>query len=251
MYIKHVAYIPYTYVNKSSIIPPNGLGGRLWVWIVKNIFTRVREEGIKELIWESLRSWLWPLAVPVITVVLGYAQQLPLMYIFVGAVASFALITHGLVMITEWRFIKTPEHKLDFIEPNIGAIYDKEDPAKANAVYLGIKLLSLYNFPIEVEVSDMKTKIDNRVPKDKSILGRVIKVGMRGVCYFNDDDIDITNLDLKGKEINGSIDFTVNYGIPGKRIYKYKKSIELTFLFDNEGNYQTHSWSDPKNPVAT
>jgi hypothetical protein len=214
----------------------------------KKYFSRIRDEGIKEIIWAFLRSWIWPLVVPALTAILGYMQGLPLMYIFLGTVAAFAFVTHGLVKITEWRFIRTPEHKLDFIEPNVGAVYDKTDERKITDIYLGIKLNSGAAFPMNVEVDKFKSKFNNIVPAVPGPKIRKLTVGISGSCFFNDGLIDIRGIDLKDKEIRSSVSFTVKYGIPGNVIYTYSRSIDVIWAFDKNGYYKSHVWSNSVEP---
>ena len=211
----------------------------------KGYFRRFSEEGLKEIIFESFRSWLWPITLSGITVVLGYAQQLPLMYIFVGSVATFAFVTHGILKATEWKYVKTPEHKLDFLDFEFGANYDKDKPGKIIEFGLGVRLKSQYAFPMEVEIVSITSRFDNRVPTEKNDLkGKVINVSGRGECFFSDTPIDISNIDFKGKNIDASVEYTVRYGVPSKRIYKHSKSMNILMSFDNEGNYRNSSWSD-------
>jgi len=215
----------------------------------KGIITSISLEGAKELLWSTARTWLWPLLVTLLTPVLGYIQGLPLMYVFVATIATFAFITHGLVKITEWRFIRTPEHKIDFIEPNFGGNTDKDDPKHIKDIFLGARLRSYFGFPLQVDIVKLNTRFDDRVPKVKSPQGKPIDVGMQGTCFFNDEIIDIHDMDLKGKDIRASVDFTVKYGLPSDMRYTYSRSIDVIFCFDKEGILTKHYWHNSMDGV--
>jgi hypothetical protein len=206
--------------------------------------SRISSEGIKEFLWEVMRSWLVPILVPLVTAALGYAQNLPLMYIFIGAVSAFAFITHGLVKVTEWRFIRTPEHKLDFIEIAGGFDFDKNDAKKVTGVYLGVRLKTNAAFPIEVNLISLNTELGNRVPAKKGPGIKNLTVGIGGFCFFNDGAIDLSDVDLKNKEIHGRVSFKLKYGAVGNPAFEYKRDIDVTLIFDKDGYYSSFAWGN-------
>ena len=192
-------------------------------------------EGVREGLIEITRSWLVPVLTPLIIGILGYSNGLPTMYIFLGVLAAFAFTTNGLLRFNEWRFQRSPRDKIDFVQPSVSNVVRKEDLGRFRGIRIGFGLKSSALFPMEIEVTNIRTRVMDRVPPSPEKPLNIVKVGMMGVASVRHSLIDLSGIDLKNQAKQGSMEFNIRYGRPGGRDYELKKRFTFEIQFDGNG----------------
>ena len=194
---------------------------------------RIGLAWLEDTIFDLTRKHIVIVAGTGLSMVLGFIDGLPLTYIFLGAVATFALVSHGLLRFNEWRFQINPEHKLDFLRPEVMQVADRQTH-EVNAIKLGFNLINKAIFPLEVEIEEIRTSFEGRV--NSSAPRRITdikKVGMGDRLSVGHDAIDLSGIDLNNFAGEGQLEFRVNYGAIGKRYYTFSRRLILEILFKN------------------
>ncbi len=181
-----------------------------------------------------LITYILPFIAPAGAFIFGYAQSLPLMYIWVGAFASFGFFTWGLWNFDNWRTIRSVESKIVF-----GKIL-LANGTGSNGVCIGFDLLNRANFSIEFKVEKISTKIKTTVPSSNRYEKRNFIVPAGGFGYFYDFPIDLRD-DERVDLVEGFLESSILYGRSGSLSHKINIKKKILIKFDD--NKMIHSWS--------
>ena len=181
--------------------------------------------------------YILPLGAPVVTVVIGYVSGLPWFWIWLGALAAFAFISHGLLRYAEWRERQRVEGKITLAAPRVVLIHNQ-------GYTLGVQIYNIAAFPIEVELSDLRTQISQKISSGKRQAGKRLVVIPNSTAWFHDNPIQIEV--PKPGSVTGSLEATLRYGVPGSDLpYQLKEKKQLTASFDEQGNWAGNAlWTD-------
>ncbi len=185
-------------------------------------------EGLRTLGFEAIKYAL-PIGAPIVAAALGYVQGLPLMYIFVGVLVAFAAAATGILRFDEWQVRRRVDGKLTFIGPGAQKILGK-------GIALGVQFYNSAAFPIEFEITELRTEIANKVPKDKLRPNKklVIPAGQYGWHYDGYIEFEVP----KQGSVNGLLEAKLKYGSVGSSLkYEIAQKKQLTAQFDDEGNW--------------
>jgi hypothetical protein len=202
-------------------------------WLAKNMAAG----AVRAFAFHVTVVYIIPLGIPAVTIYLGFVQGLPWMYIVVGACVAFAGISAGLVRFDDWREKRRVDGKIGFVQVRSSA--DTTKPSVA----LGALFQSTAAIPIEVEIEEVRTQVDSRVPANRTFEKTKFTVPPHGNLFFDDHRIEIAQYPRTGT-LSGIVEFRLRYGRQGnmKYIFHIKKNTVLTF--DAEGRYIGGSWSD-------
>lgn len=202
-------------------------------WLKKRLAAGAAQGATSHIV----ATYIFPLGLPVVTGWLGYAQGLPLMYIFVGAGVMFAATVTGLLRYTEWKELQRVEGKLYLVTPSI-VLIQKQGYA------LGVQMQNNAVFPVEVEIEDLRTQIDSKLPKGKRLAGKRIILQPNNVGWFYDNSVEIEI--PKPGTIEGTLEAKLKYGRVGSRLqYKLEEKKQITARFDEEGKWAAPAlWTD-------
>ncbi len=182
-------------------------------------------------------TYILPLGLPVVTGWLGYVEGLPLMYIFVGVGVMFAATATGLLRYSEWRELQRVEGKLGFQSVIVGR------DIKGGGINVGLQFASLATFPLEFEVTEMKTRLGDKIPALEHKAKR-ISLPATGIGWCNNNPIELNNPPNPGT-IEGSIEFRVKYGPPGSSLeYGFSGKKQVVAMFNDDGLLTQSSWVD-------
>lgn len=182
-------------------------------------------------------TYILPLGAPVVTVVIGYISDLPWFWIWLGALASFALVSHGLLRCSEWWERRRVEGKLSLVSPTITLIQKK-------GYALGVKVQNSAVFPIEVELEELRTQINNKIPSGKRQIKTRFSVPPGLFGWFIDNPIDVET--AKPGIIEGTLEAKLIYGHVGSRLsYRLEEKKRITVRVDEQGHWVgTSLWTE-------
>lgn len=156
------------------------------------------------------------------------------MYIAVGAGLMFAAVTTGLVRFDEWREQRRIEGKLHFAEFRVLRA------VSANGFVLGVGLKSDAGVQMEVDFSEIRTSLEDKVPKLKEFKKTRFTISPRDGVFFDDHPIDIP-IPAPGV-LEATVDYRIKYGPVGNPKYSLAVKKRASLSFDQNGA--------PKGPAA-
>lgn len=169
-----------------------------------------------------------PTAVAMLTGVSGYLGGIPVMWIIVASTIAFAMTAHGLLRISEVTHRMAVENKLQFLNPHI--VMDCEwgkdgRPTRISKMNVGVTLMNRALFPIEYVITSIHAVVENRVANAIKLEGFIATSASQALFASWPDAIDLA--DLNTLDIKGRLDFEIQYGHPGRRIYVIKRKLEF------------------------
>ena len=182
-------------------------------------------------------TYILPLGAPIVTVVIGYISDLPWFWIWLGALAAFAFITTGLLRFDEWFVRMRVEGKLFLVSPGILLIRNQ-------GYALGVQVQNNAVFPIEVELEDLRTQFESKIPKGKRQAGKRLIVQPNNFGWFYDNPVEFET--PKPGAIVGTLEAKLKYGRVGSSLqYSLEEKKQLTARFDEEGEWAKSAlWTD-------
>ena len=192
---------------------------------------------IREIAIEAIRSWLWPPLAAGVAALIGLLEGIPWFYMFVGVTVVFAAVASGLLRFDEWRDRRRVDGKLAFRSVIVGR------DIKGRGLIIGLRLHSSAAFPLEFEVTEVRTRLGDKIPalehKPKKL---TIPAG--GTGWYNDNPIELINPPRPGT-IEGSIEFRVNFGLPGSSLkYSLSGKKHVVAAFNDDALLTEGIWND-------
>ena len=174
------------------------------------------KEILRESIWQTVRIWAWPILAMGVSVVIGWIQDFPLYYLYIGALFSGACFSTGILRFDEWRERNRVEYKLTF---NAVRVAKKlKDDGSVQSISLGFKLSNMAAFPIAFRVDELDTQFKDRYPPKKDYEINEITVAPGGVGWFSDHSIDVP-VPPVNQAAEGLLRFRLTYGRPNHLRY--------------------------------
>lgn len=189
---------------------------------------------------EFLVRWLWVPAITAGGVVIGWLQDYPLFYLYIGAVILFAAASVAVLRFSEWRYRSRVADKLVFSNVRVG-VHPMDTPFKIH-VRLGILLQNVADFPIRVERVTFNTSFGNKYPPKKEYDVSEIEIPPHGLGFLDDHLIEINDT-LSGM-IEGKIEYLVKYGRGLSRRHELKQTKKICVGFNDDGTAPIVEWSD-------
>ena len=152
------------------------------------------------------------------------------------ALTAVATTLTGIVAVLKWLGERTPKHKLVFHE-----VLVKKSRATINnklvpTIQLGFWLRNDAAFPIEFEIEEIRTELKNLHPSIKTYEKKKFEVSPRNYYRFEDNHIDIENIELRNQILDGCICAHLKYGRSGKLTQGLRIKRRVSATFDGEGN---------------
>jgi hypothetical protein len=197
----------------------------------------------------QLILWSLPFLLSALTIVAGYLQSVPWMYIIVAVTFVFASAAAGALRLSELWARMTAQNKLALqqILPAADFIRDKKTGKIKNIekVQICIVLQNNAHFPISYIVDKLATSFEGmmNVRPNRETLGADIPPfwsdGIR------DAPIDAKQTLITKNIFEGHIKFTLRYGLPGNEKHPMERNLNLTFAFDDKaGGFSQVSLAD-------
>ena len=163
--------------------------------------------------WTSVvLPYIAPLGATLIAMLLALAAEpkIPWVYIWVAMLVAFAMTSVGILRLDEMLERRRVKDKLNFAKMRYGR------NIHGPGVFLGIILGSSASVPIEFEVEEVRTKVNNTVP-DKELDITPITVPAHGTGFVDDHVIDIGAPPRNRVRLKVSQSSKSNMGVWGSR----------------------------------
>ena len=204
-----------------------------WSW-PKILTAEVIREGVGSLLWSNWLFW----GLPVLTVYMGYIEELPWVYILLAFLFAFAMTALGLNQLRTWQVNRTPENKVQISIPHVGLVLDHTTtPKKVMVITLGINAVNSAQFPMEISIDKLDAQISNKVPT-KEFSSRCIGLPIGQTATFTSHKIDLSGETLEGALLQGKLQGEISYGKSGNLKYSANKEWFLALRFDKNGMFE-------------
>ena len=87
---------------------------------------------------EFISTWVLPIVVTLGGIVIGVIKQVPLFYLYVGAVVLFAALSTGLLRFSEWRYSNRVSDKL--VLDGVRVIPKMDETGCTIGIHLGVSV---------------------------------------------------------------------------------------------------------------
>ena len=192
-------------------------------WIGKEL----GKGALRGAVQHAVAVYLLPLGAPVVTVAIGYSSDLPWFWIWLGALAAFAFVSTGLLQFSLWADRRRVESKLYLAFPGIV-------PIQNEGYALGVHLHNMAARLVDVELSEIRSQINHRIPIKKGIPMTQLTLQPNLYGWFYDNPI-LFDIPSPGS-VEGILEAELKYG-PKGTVPKYMLSVKKQFVarFDDDG----------------
>jgi hypothetical protein len=199
-------------------------------------FTReAAREIVSQFVWSYWPYW----GAPLMSAILGFVGGYSLLIIFMSAIAAFTFVALGLNQFSQWLAQQMTIEKVHFSAPFAGVtLHNENNPAELRGIKLGVILKTTANFPLEVRIDKLETKILDRIPSEDFYI-RSVTAAPRGNVLFNNSMIDLSDIERANKLVYGRIYAVVSYGRKGNLRHQTERQWHLAIKFDENGALRT------------
>jgi hypothetical protein len=197
---------------------------------------------------EFVRTLLFPTVTAVATGTAGILGGIPIMWVIAATAVAFMGAAQGVLSASTYLERKNPAYKLQVIKtlfnfelvpiagPNRkqrrGAA--KEGGAPAVPAFrhfvkaqLGFEVWNRSSFPMSLQVISAETEIEGLKPPRGKYPKKAVIIQPGTSMWVHDDTIDLDNMICD--DLDGIMDITVKYGLPGKEHFEinHKGTVEI------------------------
>lgn len=180
-------------------------------------------------VWTLLKGAL-PFAAAGAGVMTGYVQGLGAMYVWLGALGSFAIASAALAFSSQWQSRSSPRYKLrlDQITMFIGDTPGNATFRLVNNLQPSLVLRNLADFPLSYTVRSGGWQMANRIANANfPVLNTGGTIEPQGLTRFTLPDADVRGLDFSAVQ-QGQLNVEIMYGRPGKEKFRWAQPMILT-----------------------
>ena len=192
---------------------------------------------------EAVRTYGLSFVSAVAVLIIGIIESIDWFKLSIGIAVMFAAVSHGLLRIDEWRYRNQAKYKLVFHSMKIHKILSNKGAVAA--IRLGYTLENKAMFPIQFEVVELETSINDLTPSKTEYENNKISIYANGSGWFEDHDINIPT-QITNITVEGHLKSKLKYGRPGNLKYSLDMEKRLYFSFDNKGDIKNIEWHDIK-----
>jgi hypothetical protein len=193
--------------------------------------------AIKATAYHITVIYVLPIGIPLITGLIGYLSNTPWFWIWLGVLAAFAFVSNGLLSFGQWLDRRSVKDKLIF--GSVRFVQNINGPGNA----LGVWLNSKAAVPIELNVREVRTRLNNRVPSNRAFEKTDFVVSPFGYVFFDDHIIDFGDPPKPGT-IEGFLEIIIDYGYPGSLNHELVVKKRVLAAFNDEGRFTHLAWND-------
>ena len=159
--------------------------------------------------------------------------SLTLLGVIVTAIATGLA---GYVSVRRWMFEMSPKGKLSFDKVLIKQEFSIADDKSHLVINIGFQVRNEAMFPIEFEIEEMSTSSMGIYPPSKGYLKKNFVVPVRGVGFFHDHEIDLSNTQVQNRVLQGIMKVRLKYGRLGKLTEELVISKQISINFHKNSN---------------
>lgn len=193
----------------------------------------VAEGFTKALAYHFTLTYIVPIGAVLLPGIIGYFSKIPWFWILLGMLAAFAFISNGLLRFNEWLYLRRVEDKLTFGSVLVGRSIQND------GIIIGVQLNNCATFPIEFEITEIRTRLGTTVPNKTHKLLNII-VSPNGYGWYYDNPIQLPT--PPPATLEGFIEYTIKYGKSGALKYSIIGKKQIVASFSNEGLFVNAVW---------
>lgn len=187
-----------------------------------------------------LTNWVLPFAFPVGAIVIGYAQNMPWFWIYVGAVLAAAGGMSSLIRYSDWRIRNNIADNLAFTSGRLA--FECSDTGVLERIRFGVVFTNQSVFALSFRVEEMSTSLGSFYSPNKPRDDLVIDAPPGGIGWVDDFDISVPVKISPGWH-EGHVLCKVSFGRLGALIHTLEIKQKVSVLFDHNGTVVQHLWS--------
>jgi hypothetical protein len=193
----------------------------------------------------------------VIAATSGWFGGIQIMWIMVGSALIFMAVVQSLLRADEYRERKNPAYKLMVLKtlfnfelapvPGPNRKHRKAATAQGGApavpafrnfikAQLGIEVWNRSSFPISLIVANAETEIEGLKPPRAKYPKKAVIIQPGTTMWVHDDPIDLDN--MLCDNLDGNIDITLKYGLPGKEKFDIRQKGTVEVFMESYGFYK-------------
>jgi hypothetical protein len=158
-----------------------------WFW---RIITAIRALGDGATVWAFLTSHTVAIYIlgPLLTAwgfIAGWKEDVPTPYLLAACSLIFGGVSWASLQIALLRDRTKVMNNLNFAQIRVGR------NIRGAGMFLGVALVSRANIPIEFDVQEVSTKLNEKFPPRMPFAATKILVPANGIAWFDDHVIDI------------------------------------------------------------
>lgn len=163
---------------------------------------------------EAFTAWTWPIVVTAFGTLIGLFNDIPVYYLFVGAVIILSMASSVMLNITRWRAETRVEGKLVFDAPRLQLFVD--DDGRVNGMQIGVQLRNRADFPLYLTTESIETLVVDNATGNKNYPPKLpnrnngFSVGAGSLGWYDDPKISLTPTSVGG--FTAKLRCTVRYG---------------------------------------
>jgi len=206
---------------------------------------------------EFVRTLLLPTVIALATGAAGIAGHIPLMWVIMATAVAAAASAVGILNASTYLERKNPAYKLQVLKhlfnfdlvpvgpPNRKHRRAANAQGGAPAVpahrhfvrgQLGFEVWNRGSFPISVILISAETEIEGEKPPRGKLPKEPTIVQPGTTIWIHDDPIDLKNMDCDN--LDGIIDMTVKYGLPGKESFEIRQKGTVEIFMEPYGFFK-------------
>jgi hypothetical protein len=194
--------------------------------------------GFKAVAFHITKTFIIPIGTPIMIFVLGYLEEMPWFYIWLGVLASLSFVFTWLLRMDEWLYRQRSKDKIAFSRVKFSR------NIKGEGVSIGFEVTNLADFPIDFEVPKLDVRLGNIIPSKDHQQGQVITIPPKCMGWYDSNIIKIDNPPKSGT-VEGCIDFSINYGrSAGAQRHSFSAKKQIVVFFNQDGLLEHGVWND-------
>jgi hypothetical protein len=197
---------------------------------------------------EFVRTLLFPTVTAMATGTAGVLGGIPIMWVIAATAVAFMGAAQGVLSASTYLERKNPAYKLQVLKtlfnydlvaiaaPNRKQRKSAAAQGGAPAIpafrhlvkgQLGIEIWNRASFPISIIVSAAETEVEGLKPPRATFPKKPVIIQPGTTMWVHDDPIEFDN--MLCDNLDGKMDLTVKYGLPGKENFeiKYRGAVEV------------------------
>jgi hypothetical protein len=233
-------------------------------WFFKGLDAVGHYETVQSILHtEFVRTLLVPAVTTALTVVTGYLQGLPIMWIMVGGALVFMAVTQGMLRAAELRLMANPENKVVVVAVHFGRdLTAATMPATGNRrqrraqAAAALQMIPAHHivhgvsrelewgqvavevrnnavFPISMILHDAKTEVAELRPRRGDFPRSPSTIQPGATVRITDDRIEMNSTPCG--RLSGKLEMLINYGLKGDEKFEMHLLADLEIIMEPSG----------------
>ncbi|MGD9544982.1 MAG: hypothetical protein AB7U86_12450 [Methylocystis sp.] len=182
-------------------------------------------------------KFVLPFVGAAMTFIAGYLGNMPWMWVIMATCVAFGGASGGLLWFGEWLDKRRVEGKLTFSQALVAR------DIQGNGIVIGARVTSAASFPLEFEVTEIRTRLGTTVPVTQHSSKR-FEIPPSGIGWYYDHPISIPNPPKPGA-LEGFLEFRLRYGRVGSSLpFNLNGKKQIVAEFDKQGIYTNGIWQE-------